>query len=294
MTTLGVWLGAASKMLKQAGVDEHDARFEADIIAREALTLSQTQLFMSHGRALQAHELNVLERTLLRRAQREPLSQILGEWEFWSLPFKLTADTLTPRPDTEVLVEEVSAWLKGSPLARVGSSLIDIGTGTGCIGLSIAHEHPELSYYLTDISPRALEVARSNVERLREMGALHTSTSIELFEADLLSFSPPPSLITIVSNPPYIKRSVSKDLMPEVAQFEPDLALFGDEPDGLGHVRRIVSQAASVLPSGGALFLEVGYDQTEATELILRHHGFTDIKTRKDYGGQPRVVCGAL
>lgn len=289
---LDAWLDEAYQRLTEVGIDPEDAQVDVQWIAREVLGLSSVQLFISGDRTLNIEEHRSLSMMLSRRAQREPLSHILGEWEFWSLPFSVNSAALTPRPDTEVLIEEVLSWFKRSALVRRGASVIDLGTGTGCIGLSLAHERPELAYQLTDISADALALAHHNLTRLRGQGALSSSTAIELIEADLLKLSPPRDLIAIVSNPPYIKEEVSAELMPEVAQFEPHIALFGDDLDGLGHVRRIIKQAVQLLPAGGGLFLEVGYDQTEQTADLLTQHDFSAVKIRADYGGNPRVVWG--
>ena len=287
------WLRSAEEALSAAGIDLDDAQIEPRLIAEAVLDISSAQLLLKQRELLSTAELNTLRAMLDRRTQREPLSQVLGQWEFWSLPFVVTADTLTPRPDTEVLIEEVLEWLSTSPLARPGARLIDIGTGTGCIGLSIASERPQLRYELIDLCPKALEVARLNLTKLRALGEISDQTEVHLSCADLFtdqtSLEPP---IAIVSNPPYIRRDVSDTLAPEVVQYEPHIALFGEGEDGLGEVRRIATNAAQQLSAGGGLFLEVGYDQTEQTAELMRRAGLIEVKIRHDYGGQPRVVSG--
>ena len=290
---LSDWLTSAQLELTQAHIDRDDAAYEPKRIAQEILGLSFTEVILRGGQSLTHEELEALNRVIVRRQAREPLSQILGTWEFWSLPFKVTPDTLTPRPDTEVLVEEVTAWLSSSPLAIDGAWVLDIGTGTGCIGLSLATELPHLCFELTDISERALAIAEENRVNLLNLGLLSPQAQVIVTCADLLerrlrATSP----IAVVSNPPYIRPASAVRLMPEVIDYEPHLALFGEGRDGLGFVRRLALDALELLPSGGGLFVEVGYDQTDIGAECLTQLGYQEVRIRHDYGGQPRVICG--
>lgn len=294
---LDQWLDFAYRALLDADIDVDDAQLEPKVIAQVVLQINSAQLMLRARETLTESELSLLSSALRRREQREPLSQVLGEWEFWSLPFTVSSDTLTPRPDTEVLVEEVLGWLKRSPLAVDGAWVVDVGTGTGCIGLSLASEAPYLEYLLTDLSLEALKVARCNFEELRSRGEIPLETVVRFAHADLLKGLPSGLLasgepVAIVSNPPYIRRAVAGELAPEVVDHEPHIALFGADDDGLGEVRRLAREAVEVLPMGGGLFLEIGYDQSSQTAEILTEAGFESVKVRHDYSGLPRVVQG--
>ena len=293
MIKLSEWIRAAQVSLMQADIDEEDAHFEPKRIVQDVLDLSTAQLILRMDQSLDERELQRLDQVIKRRQNREPLSQILGIWEFWSLPFHVTRDTLTPRPDTEVLVEEALSWLRTSALASRGARVVDVGTGTGCVGLSLASELPHLSFELTDVCVKALKVAENNTLSLKRQDLIDPDVEIMIIQADLFQQnyddSPP---IAIVSNPPYIRQASSVDLMPEVVDYEPHIALFGDGMDGLGVIKRLTHEAVEILPSGGGLFIEVGYDQTLESAAYLTQVGFQDVRIRRDYGGQPRVVSG--
>lgn len=287
------WRDDAKSTLQKEGIEPSEVEVELNAMAQFVLGLTRSQLITRRDALLTNEQLSVLAQMIKRRSQREPLSHILGEWEFWSLPFKVTSDTLTPRADTEVLIEEALKWLSHTPLNKLGGTVIDVGTGTGCIGLSIASERPDLSYDLIDLCPQALQVAQENANALRAAGMIKSSTHLTFTLSDLLTSSVlHRDLIMIVSNPPYIRRDVQSTLMPEVKHYEPDLSLFGEDLDGLGTVRRLISQASTLLPKHGALFLEVGFDQTEATADFFRQSNFEYVQMRRDYGGNPRVVWG--
>ena len=292
--SLQQWLDSRSLRLKSADIDEDDVRIEVKLIAQHILGLTTVQLLTQSDRALTQQQLRKLDELIQRRVAREPLSHILGSWDFWSLPFIVTPATLTPRPDTEVLVEEVLSWLAITPPAKQGRTIIDVGTGTGCIGLSLASELPELAYELIDLSKEALQVAQHNSERLINQALIPDTTKLTFTCSDLLAqcITSRDDVIAIVSNPPYIQAHLRHSLMPEVRDFDPPMALFDSSPDGLQLTRQLISQAALFLPDGGGLFIEVGYDQTESTYEEFLRGGFTDVRIRKDYAGHPRVVRG--
>lgn len=292
------WRQTAQSKLECAGIESHEAHIELCFLIEASLGLSRSQQMLYPDRLVGPDSLQQLESYLVRRCNREPLAHLLGEWSFWGLDFKVTPHTLIPRSDTEVLVEEVLAFLDSPFYQELESKnhwLCDVGTGTGCIGLALASERPQLNYYLLDICPKALAVAQENLSALLTQQQITAPTQIKLFASDLLGIYQteqlnPPQII--VSNPPYVKRSVQKALMPEVKDYDPDLALFDEAEDGLDLTRRLVAQAAALLPKHGAIFIEVGFDQTELTKFILEKYGFVQVKMRSDYGGNPRVVSG--
>ena len=292
------WRQTAQIKLEHAGIESHEAHIELCFLIEACLGLSRSQQMIYPDRLVESTSLQKLENYLIRRCNREPLAHLLGEWSFWGLDFKVTPNTLIPRSDTEVLVEEVLAFLESSFYQNLELKthwLCDVGTGTGCVGLALASEQPTLNYHLLDICPKALDVAQENLTSLRTQQQITAHTQVELFVSDLLDVYRTDQLKIpqiIVSNPPYVKRSVQETLMPEVKDYDPDLALFDEAEDGLDLTRQLVAQAAVLLPRHGAIFIEVGFDQTELTELILEKYGFAQIKTRSDYGGNPRVVSG--
>lgn len=292
------WRQEAQQLLENAGIDTYEARLELSFMIEASLGLNRSQQMLYPERIIEVKQLQQLTDYLSRRCNREPLAHLLGEWSFWGLDFKVTPNTLVPRSDTEVLVEEVLSYLDdlNHPDSESGTFyLCDVGTGTGCIGLSLASERPNINYHLLDICPKALEVAQENLSSLRKKSLVTEHTQIEFFDSDLLGVYQSRQLNKpqiIVSNPPYVKRSVQETLMPEVKDFDPALALFDEAEDGLDLTRQLVAQAAELLPVNGALFIEVGFDQTKLTESILKNCGFGQIKIRCDYGGNPRVVSG--
>ena len=302
--SIETWRRDAQAQLIEVGIEHEEALLEVKVLLEVIGEVSRTRQITDPSQALSADTLARLNRSLNRRVTREPLSHIIEEWEFWGLPFIVNAEVLTPRPDTEVLVEEALKLLptlpRGASLGRgevndeTPYTMIDVGAGTGCVGLSIASEVPHCAVTLLELSPQALSICQRNTDLLQSIGALKGSVRCAL--SDLLSAWPlktsDPSPSLIVSNPPYIPRVDLSALMPEVRDYEPHLALIGGGVDGLNLISRLIDEAWACLPSGGALLLEVGYDQTQRVERALERVGFHSVWTRTDYAGNPRVVGG--
>ena len=255
-------------------------RLDAERLLAHVLELDRVGLYLNYDRPLVAKELDAIRPLVKRRGQREPLQYLLGVTEFWSLEFKVTPDVLIPRADTEILVEET--------LERAGSEgqLLDVGTGSGAIVISLASERPNWQMTGLDISAAALDVARENVEKNR------VTNQVQLVQGDLAEL-PAQQYDLIVSNPPYIARKEWDQLMPEVRCFEPQLALLA-ENDGLECYQRLAAQASSRLKPNGWLLVEIGYKQADAVKKLFADVGLIDLFIRKDYSGQPRVVGGRL
>jgi release factor glutamine methyltransferase len=229
---------------------------------------------------LTAVELDTIRPLVKRRGQREPLQYLLGSTEFWSLKFKVTPDVLIPRADTEILIEEALSH------AAAAGSLLDVGTGSGAIVISLATELSDWTLTGLDISPQALCVARDNV------ASHQLEQRVKLVEGDLAEL-PQQQYDLIVSNPPYIARSEWDELMPEVRCFEPELALLA-EADGLICYQQLAAQAAQHLSTDGWLLVEIGCRQATAVQDLFSAAGLTNLFVRDDYSGQPRVVGGQL
>ena len=219
----------------------------------------------------------VFREGIAKRAARVPLQHILGEAYFMGLPFRVSEDVLIPRFDTEVLVEEAL------PLCE-GADVLDVGTGSGCIAVSLSKLGRCRSVTACDISGNALAVARENAAR--------NQAEVQFLKSDLFS-GISGSFDVIVSNPPYIPTDEIEGLAPEVALFDPRLALDGGS-DGLLFYRRLAEEAKAHLRTHGFLVLEIGFDQASAVSELLRENGFTEIRVRKDYAGLDRVVSGRL
>ena len=260
----------------EKGID--NPRLDAELLLADVLKLDRVGLYLNYDRPLSREELDVVRPLVKKRGQREPLQYLLGSTEFWSLPFKVTPDVLIPRADTEILVEEA--------LARAGSTgeLLDIGTGSGAIVISLASELPGWQLTGLDISAAALTIARKNIE------SNQVADRVTLLQCDLAEL-PTQQYDLIVSNPPYIAQQEWDELMPEVRCFEPQLALLA-ENDGLACYQQLAAQIDSRLKSGGWLLLEIGYQQAVAVQELLTAAGLHNLFIRKDYSGQPRVVGG--
>jgi release factor glutamine methyltransferase len=213
---------------------------------------------------------------IARRARGEPLAYLLGQREFWSLPLKVSPDTLIPRPDTECLVERALAVLP----ADARGSVVDLGTGSGAIALALAAERPELSIVAVDQCPRALAVARENAFRL--------GLGVQFLESDWFTELAGQRFSMIVANPPYVATN-DPHLHQGDIRFEPRAALDGG-PDGLSALRVIIATAAAHLIDQGALLLEHGFDQGEAVLELLHASGFQNCLDHTDLGQRPRVA----
>lgn len=262
-------------LLERAGIEE--AASDARLLLEEVCGTDRTALYAHGEREISGSENEQYLEKIKVRANRVPLQHILGKTEFMGLTFAVNRHVLCPRPDTEILVEEVLKHLHD------GMRILDIGTGSGCILLSLLHYSNDCQGIGADISEEALEVAKTNAARLEAEHADFVKS--DLFEKTEGKFE------IIVSNPPYIKSAEIDGLMPEVKDHDPHAALDGGE-DGLFFYRKITEKAGEHLPGGGMLFYEIGWDQGEAVKNILEENGFREIQIIKDFSGLDRVVFG--
>jgi release factor glutamine methyltransferase len=266
------------EQLVAAGIPEDQARLDAELLARHALGWNRAVWLAS--RRDQASDPFVSEYAglLARRVAREPVSLITGAREFWGLQFDTRPGVLIPRFETELLVEEALEELAGIEAPRIA----DIGTGSGCLAVALAHELPRARVVATDLSGLALAVARSNA-------AKHGVTDRVRFVLTDMLDGVAESFDVIVSNPPYVQSGDREALAPEVRDHEPALALFGGT-DGLDAIRAVVARTPPRLAPGGRLIIEFGYDQDERVCAIAQNAGLTVLRVRDDLQGIPRVV----
>jgi release factor glutamine methyltransferase len=263
----------ATEQLVLAGCES--ASVDAAILVAHVLGVSRSELLLDTGQELSTDDLTQLERLVERRALREPLAYVLGEWGFRGLTLIVDSRVLVPRPETEVVVERCLALLAGiaEPL------VLDVGTGSGAIALAIADEHPGARVTGIDASAGALEVAGVN--------SLQTGIAVELRVWDLFQGLPARPWDLVVSNPPYVLPEEIESLEPEVREWEPREALVG-----VGATEAVARGALDVLRPGGALVLEVAAADGERVARLLRDLGYADVATTLDLAGRDRVVEG--
>ena len=260
--------------------DIETPRLDAECLLASALGVDRMRLYLDFDKPASSDERAAFREWVRRRAdERVPVAQLVGGKEFWSLPLLVTADVLSPRPDTETLVV---AALDRLPERDTDARILDIGTGSGAVALAIAHERPRARITATDISPAALKVAERNA---RELGM---DGRIEFVEGSLFGPAAGRQFELVVSNPPYIAESERSELAPELAH-EPDVALFGG-PDGLLVLRELVVGAPAFLAPGGAFAVELAPGQAPTVAHWLREAGLGDVVIHRDLAARPRVV----
>jgi release factor glutamine methyltransferase len=250
-------------------------RLDAERLLAKATGLQRIELYMALDRPLTPAELDTARALVARRARREPLQYVLGQWGFRRLTLNVDSRALIPRPETEVLVERALARLEGRERPRV----LDVGTGSGAIALAIADEHPGAAVTGIDSSEEALALAAENVAV--------TGLTVQLVRHDLFQGLPAGPWDLIVSNPPYVDAADLPDLQPEVRDWEPHGALTAE-----GAVEAVARGAVEVLDRGGGVAVEVGEGQAAATAALLREIGLVEVRITEDLRGVDRVVEG--
>ena len=276
-STVASELRRAAAALTAAGVES--PRLEARLLLRHVLGVTMETLVGYPERSVGEYERTALRPLVARRAAREPLAYILGQREFWSLSFRLTPETLIPRPDSETLID--------AALARIGKPdrplrILDLGTGSGCLLLSLLSELPDAWGVGVDLSAAALDVACGNA---RVLGLADRASWVHGNWSDAICGD----FDVIVSNPPYVAQAELTRLAPEVAQFEPRLALDGGS-DGLECLRAIIPGLSELGNADSVFLLEIGVDQAEPVSALLLDHGLQRIETVADLSGVPRCL----
>ena len=261
-----------------AGPHPDRARQDAEALFLHVLGKNKAWLFAHSDEQLAASEASRYAELLERRYRGEPIQYIVGEAEFYGLPFRVTPDVLIPRPETEHLVEKALEVAASFPAPRI----VDVGTGSGCIAVALAHHLPQARITAIDLSAPALAIAEENAKR--------NGVALRFLEGDLLTPVAGEHFDLIVSNPPYVPLADRASLAVEVRDHEPALALFAG-PDGLEICRRLIPSAFAALVPGGFLLLEIGHGQSQAIAALLAAAGFGQIEFLPDLQSIPRVAC---
>ena len=273
LTLRGIWMKARAAL---GALPADEAKRDARLLIQDALRLTPAQFLAQQSDPIKVPEgaLEHLEWMIAKRAQRMPISHIQRNVAFWGRDFEVTGQTLAPRADTETLI--------AAALDEPFEHLLDLGTGTGCLAITLLAERKKARGVATDISPDALAVAQRNAVRHR------VEDRLDLMESswcrDIRG-----RYDLVVSNPPYIDAEAFERLAPEVRLYEPKQALTPG-PTGLEAYRIIISELSDVLAPGGRVILEIGFDQAAAVSHLLQAAGLSQIETRKDLSGKDRVV----
>jgi len=269
----------SAEFLARKGVDS--PRLQAELLLAHQLQLPRMKLYLNFERVLTPADADALRAQVVRRGQREPLQHLVGSVSFCGLELGVNRHVLVPRPETELLAEAAWQWL-GSRGAEAGA--LDLGTGSGCLAISLAKHCPEARIVATDMSPEALATAQENAQRhaVRERIEFRPGDGFQAVAAGA-------SFDLLVSNPPYIPSAEIETLEPEVRDHDPRLALDGGA-DGLSFYRRIAAEGGAWLKPEGRLMLEFGDGQAEAVSALLGQHGWAVESVREDYNHRPRFL----
>ena len=271
-------LTKSKNILKKSNIPS--ASLDCELLLSSSLNISREHLFMNHTQKINEVQLKEFYNLLDRRKKKEPIAYILNKKEFWNNSFYVNKNVLIPRPDTEILIEQILMNYSKNDIL----SVLDIGTGSGCIVLSLLKLFKNFKGVAIDISKKALNVAKYNA-KMHQL-----DNRVKFFKSSVDNFLKG-KYDLIVSNPPYIKQLDFKNLERDISEYEPSLALKGGI-DGLTVIRRVIKKSSKLLKRGGKLVLEIGYDQMYQSKQVLRKQGFYINQITKDYSNNYRcIVC---
>jgi len=274
-------LQLSTDFLEKKGIES--SRLNAELLLSEILKCKRLDLYLKFDQPLKENEVDTYREWIARRGKFEPLQYITGNVEFYGLAFKVTPDVLIPRPETEILVEEVIKFCKD----KTGLKILDIGTGSGNIPIALAKNLHDVEITAIDISEKALSIARENA------AANGVEQKIHFITADVKNYISDFQFDIVISNPPYVSKEEYPNLQKEITNYEPLVAVT-DSNDGLDFYRTIAERAKLLLKSNGKIFLEVGKDQARFIADIIEKNDFINIYFVKDYQQIDRVVVGEL
>mgnify|MGYP002622627003 CR=1 FL=1 len=283
--TLNEILGEGRKRLQAAGISDYVS--DAWLIMSELLGIDKSYLIL-HGNeeCSKAYEEEYVV-CIKRRQEHEPLQKITGKAYFMGREFSVRGEVLIPRFDTEILVEEAIKEIKSriNKCIKPDLTVLDMCCGSGCIGISMGLEFPQIKVVCADISDEAIRVTNENIGR-------HGANNVQVVKSDLFE-NIEEEYDIILSNPPYIQSEVIETLDEEVKNYDPRIALDGGA-DGLVFYRRIVDDSSKYLKASGSLMMEIGYDEAAQVQEIMAERGYTDLRVVKDYSKLDRVITGRI
>jgi release factor glutamine methyltransferase len=254
-----------------------------NILSEKYLNLSRIEIALNPEKEITKEDSEKFQRALLRLKNHEPIQYIIGETEFYGLPFKVNNHTLIPRPETEELVEWILSEQKLTTHYSLLTTILDIGTGSGCIAISLAKNLPNSKISALDISEEALKIARENAET--------NKVEVDFFQTDILTAETlPKKYNVIVSNPPYVRELEKKQMQQNVLKYEPDSALYVSNEDPLLFYRVISQLAKNHLQPNGKLFFEINEYLADELNDLLKNEGFKNIEIKKDIFGKDRMI----
>jgi release factor glutamine methyltransferase len=274
---------AARERLIRAGIPPDQAGIDAEVLIRHVLGWDRATYLASRHEPLPSTASFPFEAALAERERRVPVAYITGHREFWGLDFDVSPAVLIPRPESELIVEAALTFLSD---AEARLRIADIGTGSGCLAVSLAYERPHATLLATDVSEDALAIARRNAERHGVSGRIRFART-----SFLTDIQGPFDLI--VANPPYVPRSHQATLSPDVRDHEPAVALFGRGEDGLDDVRELLEQSATRLAPSGRVMMEFGYGQGDAVRAGAERAGLDIVDILRDLQGYERTLIAA-
>lgn len=274
---------AARERLIRAGIPPDQAGIDAEVLIRHVLGWDRAKYLASRHEPLPSTASFPFEAALAERERRVPVAYITGHREFWGLDFDVSPAVLIPRPESELIVEAALTFLSD---AEARLRIADIGTGSGCLAVSLAYERPHATLLATDVSEDALAIARRNAERHGVSGRIRFARTS--FLTDIQG-----SFDLIVANPPYVPRSHQATLSPDVRDHEPAVALFGRGEDGLDDVRELLGQSATRLTPSGRVMMEFGYGQGDAVRAGAERAGLDIVDILRDLQGYERTLIAA-
>ena len=278
--TIKDFVSRNAALLAAAGVENPET--DIRLLIEHVLKIDHAALLMNLNRMLVNAEVKDLDAAIARRAKREPVSRIIGRRGFWKYDFKVTPQTLDPRPDSETLVEAALKYATPAP-----TTILDLGTGTGCLLLSLLGEWINSKGVGLDISSEAVATARENAKDLK------LDTRATFTEIDWAHYTPPAPFDLVISNPPYIAVGEMPGLAPEVTDYDPVTALLGGA-DGLDCYRSIAGLLPRFLKKGGWVVFEIGHAQANDVKSILANRGAAVIHTVQDLAGSDRVIVAQM
>lgn len=279
MDTLATLRKKIEARLRKTGIEE--ASLDARLLISHIIPVTEIDFAINADQTVSNEQQNLIDILVQKREKRIPMSQIFGEKEFWSLSFKVTRDTLTPRPDSETLIEIALNEFEDK---NATLSILDLGTGSGCLLLTLLSELKNAIGLGIDVSTSAIKVANENAKNL-SLNKRATFLKSNWFE----KLSKTKKFDLIIANPPYIGLNEKPELAPEVCEHEPHSALFAGE-EGLDDYRKIAADIAGYMSEKSIIILEIGYSQSSAVKDIFAQKGFKNINLFQDLGGRDRCL----